>query len=225
MTVPNTPPDAGPLVTRPQASLVRRAGGELKIGAPVAVACALLGLVMGLLWVWIAPEVPLVVHGQQVLYVDPEGEQRAGADSVFALLGAGIGIVTAVAAFLLTRRRGGGIAVAVGLAVGGLAGSVVAWKLGVTLGPTTDVVGHARQVGDGHGFNEALVLGAKGALLVWSMSAMVVLLGLSAAFGRREEDPPPYYAEPQWSLPGDPEPVEAAEAPQEIDADGSKQPK
>ncbi|MDH6109976.1 uncharacterized protein YqgC (DUF456 family) [Kitasatospora sp. MAP12-15] len=209
MTVPNISPDAGALAPRPKAAVARRVGAELKVGAPVALACALLGVVMGLLWVWIAPEVPLIVQGHQVLYVDPEGEQRAGADSVFALLGAGIGIVTAVAAFLATRRRGGGIAVAVGLAVGGLVGSVVAWKLGITLGPTSDVVGHAKQVGDGHTFNEALALGAKGALLVWSMSAMVVLLGLSAAFGKREEEPPPYWAEPQQLPPADGSDVEA----------------
>ncbi len=172
--------------------------------------CALLGLVMAGLWVWLAPQVPLVVHGNQVLYVDPEGEQRAGADSVFVLIGLGLGVLTAAAAFLVTRRRGGGIAVALGLAFGGLLGSWIAFRVGVHLGPTPDVLGHAKKVGDGHSFYESLDLQARGALLVWSMTAMVVLLGLSAAFGKREQDPPPYWAGPAWPDPNTVHPYPAA---------------
>lgn len=201
MTVPNTQPDAGLLAPGPQAPVSRRVGRELIVGLPLVAGCALLGLVMAGLWVWLAPQVPLVVHGNQVLYVDPEGEQRAGADSVFVLIGAGLGILTAAAAFLVTRRRGGGIAVAVALALGGLLGSWIGWQVGVHLGPTADVVAHAKKVGDGHTFTEALALEAKGALLVWSLTAMVVLLGLFAAFGKREQDPPPYWAGPQWTEP------------------------
>ncbi|MFI6446976.1 hypothetical protein [Kitasatospora sp. NPDC050543] len=173
---------------------------EARIGVLVVLVCLLLGLVMAALWAWLAPQVPLVVKGNKILYADPEGEQRAGADSVFALLGLGAGVLTALAAFLFTRRRGGGIAVAVGLAVGGLAGSLAAWRVGMHFGPTADVVGHAKRLGDGGAFSDALELGAKGALLVWPMAAMVVLLALSAAFGKREQDPPPYWAGP-WPAP------------------------
>ncbi|MFI9272417.1 hypothetical protein ACIGXM_17085 [Kitasatospora sp. NPDC052896] len=228
MTEPNTPPEAGPLPPRSEPSSAQppahRLGAELKIGVPIGLACALLGLVMGLLWVWLAPEVPLVVHGQQVLYVDPEGEQRAGADGTFVLLGLAFGLLTAVPAFLLTRRRGGGIAVAVGLALGGLAGSLAAWRLGVTLGPTSDIVAHAKAVGDGHTFNEALALSAHGALLVWPMAAMVLLLILSAAFGKREEDLPPYWAGPQWPQ-ADEAPAGSGDssAAADLGTDGSRQ--
>ncbi|GGV26261.1 hypothetical protein GCM10010495_47780 [Kitasatospora herbaricolor] len=183
---------------------------ELRIGALTVLVCLLLGFVMAGLWVWLAPQVPLLVKGNRILYADPEGEQRAGADAVFALIGLGAGVVTALGAFLLTRRRGGGIAVAVGLTVGGLAGSLIAWRLGIRLGPTADVIAHARQVGDGHRFTDALRLGAKGALLVWPMTAMVLLLALSAAFGKREQDPPPYWegghrpgSEPHYAPPAD----------------------
>ncbi|GAA1224582.1 hypothetical protein GCM10009665_13510 [Kitasatospora nipponensis] len=204
MTVPNTPPDAGLLPPAPQQpSRLQRGLRELWTAAPIGLVCLLLGVVMGLLWLWWAPEVPLVVHGQSVLYVDPEGEQRAAADGTFLLLGVGFGLLTAGGAFVATRQRGGGIAVAVLLAVGGLFGSLIAWKLGAALGPTTNLVGHAKQVGDGHTFYEALDLGAKGALLAWPMTAMVVLLGLSAALGKREEDPPPYWAGTPWALAGE----------------------
>ncbi len=178
---------------------------ELRIGAVTAVAGAVLGVLLGLLWYWLAPRVMFQVSGNQILYMDPEGEQRAAADGVFALLALGAGVLSTVAAFLLTRGRGGGIAVAVGLAVGGLAGSVAAWKLGAALGPTADLQAHARQVGDGGTFSAPLELGAHGALLVWPMTAMVLLLALSAAFGKREQEPLPYWATgPQWTLPGAP---------------------
>ncbi|MBB4922813.1 hypothetical protein [Kitasatospora kifunensis] len=177
---------------------------ELRVGAPILLACLLLGLLLGALWYWLAPEVPLVVHGQSVLYVDPEGEQRAGADGTFVLLGLAFGLITAVGAFLLTRGRGGGIVVAVMLALGGLAGSLIAWPLGIALGPTKDLIGHAKQVGDGHTFNEALQLSAHGALFAWPMAALVALLALTAAFGKREQDPPPYWAGPVLPSAGGP---------------------
>ncbi|MEU6235729.1 hypothetical protein [Kitasatospora sp. NPDC047058] len=167
---------------------------ELKVGAVTVLVCLLLGLAMAALWAWLAPKVPLVVDGNKILYGDPEGEQRAGADSVFVLIGLGMGILTALGAFLVTRRRGGGIAVAVGLAVGGLLASFGAWGLGRRLGPSSDLVAAAKRVGNGGHFNADIDLGAYGALLVWPMTAMVVLLALSAAFGKREEDPPPYWA-------------------------------
>ncbi|GAA1083624.1 MULTISPECIES: hypothetical protein [Kitasatospora] len=208
MTAPNTPtgPGADPYAPhdpfapppapvgpkRPKRALLP----EVRIGVLIAAGGALLGVVLGLLWLWLAPRVGLVVKGDQLLYADPEGEQRAGADSVFALLGLGAGLVTALTAFLFTRGRGGGVAVAAGLAVGGLAGSVIGWQLGMKLGPASDLVAHARQVGDGGRFSAPLELGAHGALLVWPMTAMVLLLVLSAAFGKREEDPPPYWAWP-----------------------------
>ncbi|MFJ8628473.1 hypothetical protein ACIRD3_37320 [Kitasatospora sp. NPDC093550] len=175
-------------------SPMRRLLPEVRLGAGVVVACLVAGLVMAALWAWLAPKVPLVVDGDRILYVDPEGEQRAGADAVFVLAGLGAGILTALGAFLVTRRRGGGIAVALGLAVGGLLGSVGAWRIGRWLGPGNDLIAEARRVGNGGHFDAGIDLGAMGALLVWPMAAMVVLLVLSAAFGKREEDPPPYWA-------------------------------
>ncbi|MFJ6213993.1 hypothetical protein ACIQGZ_11775 [Streptomyces sp. NPDC092296] len=183
----------GFLVPAPADTPPRRPGVEIRIGVLVAVGSALAGLLMGLLWLWLAPKVPLYADSKAVYLKDPEGEQRIGADGVFVLLGLGAGALAALVAFLCTRRRGGGVAVSVGLAVGGLLGSVIAWRLGTALGPTGDIVAHARQVGQGKVFDAALELSAKGALLVWSMAAMVVLLGLTAAFGKREPQPAPYW--------------------------------
>lgn len=193
--------------------------GELRVGAPILGACLVLGVLLGALWYWLAPEVPLVVHGQSVLYVDPEGEQRAGADGTFVLLGLAFGLITSVGSFLYTRQRGGGIVVAVMLGVGGLAGSLIAWPLGIELGPTKDLIGHAKQVGDGHTFNEALQLSAHGALLAWPFAALLALLALTAAFGKREQDPPPYWAGPV--LPSAGGPVDELKPPAGAEGEGS----
>ncbi|MEY9946918.1 ABC transporter permease [Kitasatospora sp. GAS1066B] len=218
---PWAPPADGEALPDPHPSPAARwarLSPELRVGAPIFGACLVLGVLMAAMWYWLAPEVPLVVHGQSVLYVDPEGEQRAGADGTFVLLGLGFGLVTALAAFLYTRRRGGGIVVAAGLTAGGLVGSLIAMWLGIALGPTSDIVAHAKQVGDGHTFSEALDLGAKGALLAWPMAALVVLLALTAAFGKREQDPPPYWAGPTVPSAGGPvdelaPPAPAADVP------------
>ncbi|WP_406197655.1 hypothetical protein OH807_12555 [Kitasatospora sp. NBC_01560] len=193
----DTPPlPAGVLSGPERRPVAERLRPELKAGAVTVLVCLLLGLAMAGLWAWLAPKVPLVVDGNKILYGDPEGEQRAGADSVFVLIGLGMGILTALGAFLLSRRRGGGIAIAIGLAVGGLLASIGAWELGRRLGPSSDLVAEARRVGNGGHFSADIDLGAYGALLAWPMAAMVVLLALSAAFGKREEDPPPYWAGP-----------------------------
>ncbi|WP_327069621.1 hypothetical protein [Kitasatospora sp. NBC_01302] len=191
---------------------------ELRVGAPILGACLLLGVLLGALWYWLAPEVPLVVHGQSVLYVDPEGEQRAGADGTFVLLGLAFGLVTAGAAFLRTRQRGGGVVVALALGLGGLAGSLIAWRLGMALGPTTNLIAHAKQVGDGHTFNEALQLSAYGALLAWPFAALLALLALTATFGKREQDPPPYWAGPV--LPSAGGPVDELPVPTAAEGEG-----
>lgn len=168
----------------------------------VAVAVALGGVLLGVLWWWLAPHVPLVgdvVEGNWVVYLkDTEGEQAVGVDGTFTLLGLAFGVVSALVVFLLRRR--GGVPLVVGMAVGGLLGAVLAWRVGVWLGPAEDVVAHAREVGRGVAFSAPLKLGAKGALLAWPLAALVLHLGLTALFGPRDPEPEfgygPYEAPP-----------------------------
>lgn len=165
---------------------------ELREAAVVTVAVALGGVLLGLLWWWLAPHVPLV--GDQsgkswVVYLkDSEGEQAAGADGTFTLLGLGFGLVSAVAVFLWRRR--GGVPLVVALGLGGLLGSLLAWRLGIWLGPESDVIAHAKAVGKGVTFPAPLKLGAKGALLAWPLGAALVHLGLTALFGPRDPEEP-----------------------------------
>lgn len=165
---------------------------ELRDAAVITVAVALGGVLLGLLWWWLAPHVPLVgdeVDKSWVVYLkDSEGEQAAGVDGTFTLLGLGFGLVSAVAVFLLRRR--GGVPVVVSLGLGALLGSVLAWRLGIWLGPSSDVLAHAKAAGKGVVFSAPLQLGAKGALLAWPLGALLVHLGLTALFGPRDPEVP-----------------------------------
>jgi hypothetical protein len=163
---------------------------EVREAAVITVAVALGGVLMGLLWLWLAPRVPLVgdVTGNSwVVYLkDSEGEQAIGVDGTFTLLALAFGVLSAVAVFLVRRR--GGVPLVVALCVGGLLASVLAWRLGVWLGPQQDVIAHAQAVGKGVTFPAPLKLGAKGALLAWPLAALVVHLGITALFGPRDPE-------------------------------------
>jgi hypothetical protein len=166
-------------------------GRELRDGAIAAAALAVCGLVLGLLWVWLAPRIPLISDGSAVYLKNSEGEQAIGADGWFALMGLGFGVLTAAAVFWW--RRAGGVAVVVGLAVGAVLGSVIAWRLGVALGPTQNVVAHAKAVGPNKVFYAPLELRAKGALLAWPVAAMATFLALTSGFGPRDPEPTPHW--------------------------------
>ncbi|MGV4887299.1 AAA family ATPase [Streptomyces viridosporus] len=164
---------------------------EVREATVIAMAVALGGALLGVLWWWLAPRVPLVgdvVGGNWVVYLkDTEGEQAVGVDGTFALLALGFGGVSALAVFLV--RRHGGVPLVVALAVGGLLGSLLAWRIGIWLGPAQDVIAQARSVGKGVAFDAPLKLSAKGALLAWPFAALVLHLGLTALFGPRDPDP------------------------------------
>ncbi|MEV2214403.1 AAA family ATPase [Streptomyces sp. NPDC050997] len=177
---------------------------EVREAAVITVAVALAGALLGVLWWWLAPHVPLtgdVVDKSWVVYLkDSEGEQAVGVDGTFTLLGLAFGAVSALAVFLLRRR--GGVPLVVALGLGGLLGSLLAWRLGVWLGPAQDVIAHAKSAGKGVTFSAPLKLGAKGALLAWPLTALVVHLGLTALFGPRDPEPQGPYE--QGPVPKDP---------------------
>lgn len=164
---------------------------ELVEGLVTLVVVTVGGVLLGLLWWWLAPHVPLVgeVSGKSwVVYLkDSEGEQAIGVDGTFTLLGLAFGALSGLVVFLARRR--GGVPLTVGLGVGALLAGLVAWRLGVWLGPTEDVIAHAKDVGKGVTFSAPLKLGTMGALLAAPLAALLVHLGLTALFGPRDPDP------------------------------------
>ncbi|MEV6397647.1 hypothetical protein AB0M39_23230 [Streptomyces sp. NPDC051907] len=203
MTAPLTPPhqppsNDDPWQSPPTDSVPEYAKGasrgldpelkkELRDSAVVVAVVTVLGVALGLLWLWLAPRVPLVSNGEAVFLKDTEGEEAVGADGTFALLALGFGAVTAAAVFWWRRR--GGVPLVVALAVGGVLGSLLAWGTGVWLGPSQDVEALAREAGVGVAFDAYLKLEAWGVLLAWPVAAMVVHLALTAAFTPRDPDP------------------------------------
>ncbi|QIK09254.1 ABC transporter permease [Streptomyces sp. ID38640] len=206
MTAPLTPRDNQPPEEprHPEAAPAADDGGlggpelarELREGALIALLVAATGVLLGLLWNWLAPHVPLIADTRNVYLKNTEGEESIGADGTFLLLAFAFGVLTTAAVFLFRRR--GGIPLVVALVVGGLLGATVGWLTGMWLGPTPDVAEHAKQVGPGVAFDGPLRLQAKGALLAWPIGAMLTQLVLSALFGPPDPEPEvPYWLQGQ----------------------------
>lgn len=162
--------------------------GEVLYGVVVTLVSAVMGALLGLLWLWLAPSVLLISDGKGVYLRDSEGESAIGADGTFVLLALAFGAVAALVVFLL--RRKGGVPLVLGLALGGVLGSLLAWGVGTYFGPARDVVAHARAVGPNVAFEAPLELNmAAAAMLAWPLAAMIVHLALTALFGPRDPEP------------------------------------
>jgi hypothetical protein len=108
---------------------------SLAAGVGVAVAIVVLGALLGLLWGWVAPSVPVVkLADGSIVVTDPSPEQYIAADGWFTLLGLGFGLIVTIAAWLVMRRDRGPFLL-LGI-VGGafLAGRWVAPVVGELLG-------------------------------------------------------------------------------------------
>ncbi|MFD7323430.1 DUF2567 domain-containing protein [Streptomyces sp. NPDC059875] len=199
MTAPLTPPHQPPNDAAPHGwstpypplpgdDGVPSAAKELRQAAVVTAVSAVAGAALGLLWLWLAPRVSLISDGKAVFLRHSEGESAIGADGTFVLLALGFGAVAAALVFLFHRH--GGVALVMGLAVGGVLGSLLGWGVGTLLGPTHDVVAHAKEVGPNVIFEAPLKLEMwAGGMLAWPIAAMIVHLALTALFGPRDPEP------------------------------------
>lgn len=198
MSVTETPEPAshhavpGELPAAPAVLMPRRAArigaAELRMGAVLLVALAVLGLIVGLVWGHVAPRaVYTVVDTQQKLAQqnNVESEAQVGVDGWFALLGAGVGLVTGFVAWRWRGSRGPFLVLA--LAVASLLGAVIAWRFGLWIGrhPT-----HAelQPIFDRKGttFKPAIKMQAKGALFFQPLGAVLAAV-LCAAFTRHTD--------------------------------------
>lgn len=176
---------------RERAPLPRALGVELGLFLLLIAAGALLGLLFGAVWHWLAPQVPMHSDGTAIYLNDPEGEQAIGADGVFAVTGAVFGLVTGAAVYLATRARQGGVGVVLGLVGGALLGGCIAWGGGWSeKAYQAKVVGIAKSVPTGQTFHGPLELTTKLGLVAWPIAALLVLMVLTALFTPRPEPRP-----------------------------------
>lgn len=184
---PDQPQPQAPSAPAAPASEPAFSPSDIRDGAAIALVVGVAGVLLGLLWVWLAPRVQYVSNGEAVFLRDTESEARIGADGTFLLLSVGFGVLSAAAVFLW--RRSGGAAQVVGLAVGSVFAALVGWRVGLWLGPSSDLVAVARRAGKGVPFDAPLELLAHGALLGWPMAAVLVHLALTALWGKRDPAP------------------------------------
>lgn len=138
---------------------------------------AVLGAALAVLWVWLAPRLEFrVVQPGRAVPVIPEAEEYVAADGRFVLLTLAAGVVAGIVCWLLRGTRGPVVLAA--LALGGLLGAVVTWRLGVALGPGYDPA-DLQEVG--RTVMEPLALKAQAALVVEPVAAVIVYL-LAAGF-------------------------------------------
>jgi hypothetical protein len=166
------------------------------IALSVAAAATLTGFPLGLLWNALAPHVPALMTDQGPVYADPEGEQTIGVEGTYVFLTLGAGLVLAILAWMLLHRTRG-VAVLLGLALGGVGGGVLTWWYGHSLGQRSAPLGvrfpapvnlRVRQVGLWHHWLPY----ARGDVLFLALAAVlmyVLLAGFSAYPSLRKPTP------------------------------------
>jgi hypothetical protein len=105
---------------------------DLRNAGLAAVVVAALGVPVGLLWAALGPRAPVLVTADGAVSAENAPEAFVGADGTFGALGIGAGFLIGAALYLW--RRGRGPWMAVGLAVGSLAGAFLASKVGHLVG-------------------------------------------------------------------------------------------
>lgn len=187
-----TQPQAGPqpAAARPRSGigdLLRPTAPQLRCAAVLLVGLALVGLLVGFVWGEVAPRLAFTVVSRGVVSQnDVESEALAAADGWFALLGAGVGLVSGGLSWLWRPARGPFLVVAV--MVASFVGALVAWRFGLWVGrhPTRSEIDTAVQH-VGRTLHAPLRLHAKAALFLQPFAAVLAVV-LCSGFGRDVED-------------------------------------
>jgi hypothetical protein len=163
---------------RPRRTMPPMRGSDLRYGVLTAAAVTVLGLPAGLLWRLLAPRATAVIQAEGVVLADNETKAFIGADGTFLLVTAAIGVLCGVAGYVLADRHGrraDGRASELGLALGGVLASLIAWQVGYWLTrPAFRSFTHTHHLGrTAHVY---LDLRARGVLLGWAVAALVGFL-------------------------------------------------
>ncbi len=126
---------------------------------------ALAGVGYGALWAALSPSETLEVRDDGVYLLLAQGEGRIGSQLVFAGIGVAVGLLAAVRCW---RRARFPIPMTAALTVGGLLAALVAWQVGLLLGPA-DIDPEAAV---GSLLDAPLVIDAYGVLLAAALGAV-----------------------------------------------------
>lgn len=165
-------PDARPYATAATPSYAEAAPSrwreDLVRAGFVAAVSVLLGAPMGLLWSALAPHAHVQIDAAGANVVDGATEVFIASDGWFLGVTLVAGLVVGVLAWLAARRSAPFVVVA--LAVGGLAASYVASKVGVRLGQ--DALTAVVRNGTKGSYTANVALQMKQAILVWPIAAL-----------------------------------------------------
>lgn len=152
----------------------RSNAAPLRTGAYILALSSIFGFGLAVIWVWLAPRPSLVVRDGSAFY-QSLGQSGIGMDMTFAVLAAACGV--AAGALVAVTARSGGFQAILAAALGGLVGSVIAWRLGEALvgGLQNDGEVLVPELGNGDSFLGPLQLSALGVLGVWSLAATIVV--------------------------------------------------
>jgi hypothetical protein len=107
---------------------------DLRSSVRMVLVLAVVGVVAGLLWWWLAPRADFRITATGPVAIgNPSDELLVADDAVLALILTGLGLLAGTAAWFVRRRRG--VATVLALAVGGSLMAAVAWQVGELLGP------------------------------------------------------------------------------------------
>lgn len=154
-------------------------GRALLVAAVIAVACAVLGVLGGLVWAAVAPRVVYQVYtlSPPTAYaVNPETSAFIAADGTYTFVALAGGVLTGLAGYQFIRRYGP--MPMAGLVVGSVAAAfLVMWSGHLFTGASTfdHVLATSKP---GELLRAPIVLGSHGALAFWPLAAAAVVGGI-----------------------------------------------
>lgn len=160
------------------------ASRALRTGALITALLAVTGMLAGLLWAAVAPEVRFVAVDGRALPAAAESEAMIAVDGWFALITFLAGSITGVIAHLAARRADG-VMMVLALAFGGTLAAVLAWQTGHVLG-LAEFERRLAGAADGTVLTGPAQLRSLGTLSFWPLLAVGGYAMIQAALHRIE---------------------------------------
>jgi hypothetical protein len=148
---------------------------DARAGLLTVAVTVLIGAPLGLLWAALAPQVAVVVMGENVNLVEAYTDKFIAADGYFLAAVLVAGVLGGLIAFGLGSAHGPAVVVA--LTLGGLVAAYVAMSVGEQVG--VQGLRDAVRAGGQGAFELNLELKAREALLGWPLGSLLAYLGAS----------------------------------------------